>query len=364
MTKDPNAVRFEPPADEPREPAPVPPPPSSAEPPSSAGPPAASALGPTLPVVAAIALVTVLLGRVGAPAVKRAGLVLGGNIDRVERLGNVATQFFAVIAAAAAVGAILSAARSRQPIALRLAALTLGAFVLLPTAWALHEPVRDSSMALVGAGAAGCALVGAVTAFRVPFARHAAAIVGLVSLGGLVRLGAVFFALKALDKAGPVFATLARGTSTVALLLDMLALGVALSWIAARGKKLMSPATLVAVGVTLLATRQALLGQNEEARAVDLFFWRAADLLMMRPDAALPLGLRVFVAFLAPALAAAALASRDGVMAIGACVALALCARGAPEMPLSALMLVIAGLGLPLVASDARAVWGSLGRRR
>ncbi len=131
-------------------------------------------------------------------------------------------------------------------------------------------------------------------------------------------------------------------------------------WISSRGKKLTSPATLVILALALFFTRQALAGQSSDAHGLDLLCWRAAVRLLDRPDAALPLGFRIFVAFLAPLVALAALLTRGALVPIGAAVALALAARGAAEMPPCALMLIIGALAVALTARDGRALWASL----
>jgi hypothetical protein len=83
--------------------------------------------------------------------------------------------------------------------------------------------------------------------------------------------------------------------------------------------------------------------------------------LTTRPDPAVPVAFQIFVAFLSPLVAAWALLARGTIAPLGAAVALALCAHGAVEMPPSALMLLIGGLGLALAAHEGRGLWASLG---
>jgi hypothetical protein len=72
------------------------------------------------------------------------------------------------------------------------------------------------------------------------------------------------------------------------------------------------------------------------------------------------MGLQVFVGFLAPLTALAALFARDVLAPLGAAVALALAAHGAVEMPPCALMLVVAALGAGLTARDGHGMWAAL----
>jgi hypothetical protein len=82
---------------------------------------------------------------------------------------------------------------------------------------------------------------------------------------------------------------------------------------------------------------------------------------MSGTDAGVPLALRVFLAFLAPFTAIAALAGEGTLPSLGAAVALALAGHGAVEMPPCAWMLILAALALALVSHDPRSVWASLG---
>ena len=74
----------------------------------------------------------------------------------------------------------------------------------------------------------------------------------------------------------------------------------------------------------------------------------------------MPLALRVFVSFLAPLVAVAAIFTRGTLAPLGAAVALALAARGSVEMPPCALMLVIGALGLALAAHEGKGLWAAL----
>jgi hypothetical protein len=314
--------------------------------------------------LAGLALLALATGRVLAPALETVSVGMGALMGGLQRLGAISSQSFGLAAMMIAIVTVLAASRSRLPMALRIAAIALGGFAVLPTVWALQEPVSDLAAALVGASAALLALVATPVLLRAPFARAPGTVIGLVALGGLVRLGAVGAAFAAGAAKGGSLATAARGLATVALLCDAAAIAVTLVWTAWSGReknknRLTSPSTLVIFAVALFLTREALAGQVD-ARGLELLCWRAAVRLMSRPEAALPLALRIFVAFLAPLAAATALFARGGVAPLGAAVALALCAHGAVEMPPCALMLVIGALGAALTARDGRVLWASL----
>ena len=334
-------------------------------------PPSSASVGLELPVLeamrplAAVGVLAMVLGRALAPALAGSGVGMSGLIHGVGLAGAVASQIFALVAMMVAILAVLAASRSRLPLAVRVGALTLGGFAILPTVWALHQPVPDLSAALVGGSAALLALAATPSALRSPFARGPAIVVGLVALGGLVRLGAVALAIQAAVPGWSRLAPVANVAATAAFLSDTLALAVAVGWIAARSRRLSSPSSMVLLALALLCTRQALAGRADDLRPLDVMLWRAAARLTSRPDPALPIAFQVFVAFLGPIVAASALLARStsGPLApVGAAVALALCARGSVEMPPCALMLMVAAVGLALSAHEGRGVWAAITR--
>lgn len=327
-----------------------------------------------LPAIAALAVIALLLGRAVAPSLLGIGTGTSRLIHDVGVAGEVISQAFAIIGMMAAVLAVVASARSRLPLVLRVGALSLGGFAILPTMCALVQPLPGLNAALIGVSASILALIAAPCALRAPFARAPAAVLALVALGGVVRLAAVGLALHAGSPGASRYAVLARWVATAAFVCDTAAVAAAIAWIAARARRLgepqaapglpWSPITLAILALALVATRQALLGQVEETRAIDLLFWRAARRLMSGPEPLAPLGFRVFMAFLAPLAAAASLSVRGPVPALGAALALALTAHGALEMPPCALMLIVAALGTALAAQDGRGLWAAIAGAR
>ncbi len=336
--------------------------------PASPGPPPLGLMTP----LAALGLLALFTGRVLAPALKGVSVGTGKLVYAVALTGDVSSQICAFLGMMAAIVIVLAASRSRLPVVVRLAALGLGGFAVLPTVWALHEPVNHLSAALVGVSASLLALLAVPSALRAPFARAPGVVIGLVALGGLVRLGAVALAFQSSEPRFGHLAAAAREVATGAFLCDAVAVAVALAWVSSRRgspgrerSRLTSPVTLVVLALALVCTRQALAGQPYDAHGIDVLFWRAAANLRNQPEAGLPQGFRVFVSFLAPLVAVAALRVRDPLAApFGAAVALALASRGAVEMPPCALMLIVGALGAALIASDGRGVWAAIDRSR
>jgi hypothetical protein len=344
--------------------------PEDQEPPVSVDAPSSMSVGLEHPVLratiplAVVAVIALLSGRVVAPALKGVAVGTGNLVQGVGLLGAVSSQVFAFAGSMTAIVTIMAASRSRLPASVRFSALLLGGFAVLPTIWALQAPVPELSAALVAGSAALLALVASSAAVTSPFARAPALVVALIASGGVFRLAAIGLVYAAAVPRFAGVATAVPAIAVVSFVCDGIAVAVALAWVAARNRKLTSPWTTLALLVALVATRQALAGQAADARAVDLFCWRAAAYLQTLPLAPMPAALRIFVAFLAPLTAVAALLSRDCVRPLAAAIALALAARGALEMPPCALMLIVAALAAALTASDRRALWASLPRTR
>lgn len=330
-----------------------PPPPAPAEAPSSFG-----ALVFVRPL-AAFAVIAMLLGRVIGPSVRGLAVGLGRTGDVLELAGAAMSQFFLIVATVGAMALGLSALRAGLPSIVRFGAVFATGLVVLVTLSASASRVPEASLVLVGGVACALALLAAWDTMRAPFARATAVMLGLLGLGALMRVVSVLIVMRE-GVASAALARMARGVSTVGLLLDGAAMIVAVGVVSSRGKKLTSPATLVALAAALFATRQALAGTSVDAAAMSVLLSRAAKNLILRPEPLVSPVIATFVAFAAPALAVAALSTRTLTPALSGAIALLLVARGAPDVPLCALALVIASLATVLAARDHRGLWAAL----
>ncbi len=319
---------------------------------------------PALAIVRPLALfavIAMLLGRVLGPSIRGLAVGIGRLGELLELAGAAASQFFLIVATVGALSLGLSALRAGLPAVVRFGAVFASGLVVLVTLSASASRVPAASLVLVGGVACLLALLAAWDTVRTPFARATAVMLGLLGLGGLSRVAAVLLVMRE-GVAPEAAARMARGVSTLGLVLDGAAMVVAVGFVASRGKKLTSPATLVALAVALFATRQALAGTSDEAAAVSVLLARAAKNLVLRPEPFASPVLVTFVAFAAPAIAVAALATRTLTPALSGAIALLLVARGAPDVPLCALALVLASLATVLASRDHRGLWAAIAR--
>ncbi|HVK65078.1 MAG TPA: hypothetical protein VM694_11405 [Polyangium sp.] len=330
-------------------------PPARPEPPTSSG-----ALAFVRPL-AAFGVLAMLLGRAFGPSLRGLVVGLGRTGDLLELAGAAMSYFFLILAIVGVLALGLSALQARLPAVVRFGAVFASGLVVLVALLGAVSRVPDPSLVLVGGVACALALLAAWDTMRTPFARATAAMLGLLGLGGLARVASVLLVMRG-GTASESLARIARGVSTVGLLLDGAAMAVAVGVVASRGKKLTSPATLAALGVALFATRAALAGTSDEAAAVSVLLARAAKNLILRPEPLAWPVVATFVAFAAPAIAVAALATRTLTPALSGAIALLLVARGAPDVPLCALALVLASLATVLASRDHRGLWAAITR--
>lgn len=323
--------------------------------------------------LAVLTLIAMLLGRMLAPAT--VGLAVG--IERISRAvelaGAAASQLLAISAVVVAMALISDVVRSRNHIALRLAAIVGGSFVILVVLHATARRVPELSAGLLGVTAAVLALLGAWQALRVSFTRLAGVALGLAGASSLVRLLGVLLAMWANDRSSKPLASTTSAVATAAFALDALAVFVSLAALGAgrahrKGSggeprelpRLASPLTVAALALAFLATRAALAGAADDAATIDTLARRALERLLTRPAPMVPHAVQLFVAALSVAVAALVLAAPPRLPAVGGALALLLIARSAPEVPLNALALVVAALCLVLAAGDERGFWAAV----
>lgn len=310
--------------------------------------------------LAALAVLAALLGRALGPS--WAGIAVGMDrlIRAMEVVGGLATQLFAMAATVVAMAEILVLTRIHIAIFLRVTLIAIAGSAIIIGLSASAMRVPELPLAVVGTGVAVIALASAWDARRAPFTRPAAAILALIAAGALVRLAGVALAFMAASRASAPLAAAARGVATGAFILDACALFGVMAVVAAAGKKVASPLTTLALVLAFLATRQAMVGAADDAGVVSLLIRRAADRLLTRPEPFLPAPVQVFVGFLALFAAAAVVFVRGQVPALAGVLALALVARGSADMPLGALVLIIASMSLVLAARDDRGLWAAI----
>lgn len=310
--------------------------------------------------LAILAVLALLFGRILGPSWAGIAVGMGRVIRAMEIAGGALTQLFAMAATVLTMAELLAVTRSRMPYLVRILAIVAGGLAIIVGLSAAAVRVPGLSLALIGTSASILALAAAWDARRAPFARGAALVLGLLGTASLVRLASIGLAVLSATRSSAPLAAAARGVATGSYVIDGLALLATLAVLSASAKKLTSPISTGAFILAFIATRQAVIGGTDDADVVSLLLRRAAARLLTRPEPFLPLMAQIFIGFLAVFLAIGALFARGQVPALAGALALALVARGSPDMPLGALVLGVASMSVALAARDDRGLWAAI----
>ena len=309
--------------------------------------------GVPLRAVVALGLVASVLSRGIVPALPGVTVGLESVILWTGRLGSLLT----LLAATGLVAGIARLATAvvgspRAPLVARLVAVpsvSLGCMLLL---FASFRPLEPILALLLGISAA---IVGALSA-RYSLGMHdrraGALVLGLTSAAGLIHVIARKLALDASEAASINAFRAAQLSETVAALIDMAALGIALVWLQRRTPRgrVIVPLVLAA---SVLGAVLVLRGSSPSASTFTVLVSRSLEPFSRGPSPLLPSALGHAVSVGALLTAAAALASGAG--DLGLVLAASLAARCAFDIPVPALMLELGALYLPFARARVRA---------
>lgn len=324
-------------------------------------------------VVAWIGVAALLVGRFIAPALPGTIVGAAGVVRGIELAGAILSQLFAICVAIALATSLVHTATSTIAPWVRLVGVALAAFAsfLVLGASTNLEAVPRTAALMASGGAAAFAILAAASSRASRVARLPAVALGLVGAGALVRVLRGLVYLHGAASLPPAsLASLGRGLMTVASILVGLAALLALVHIgrasrsepqegAREGASLWTPVTLVVLVLAVVCARQAALGASADAGTISVLLKRAADRFLIQPEAHLRGPFRLFLGFLTP-LTAAALLSVRRVTTLAAALCLALVAADVADAPLGAMTLVLASLGVLLVARSGHVLWSAL----
>lgn len=310
--------------------------------------------------LAILGVLALIFGRLLGPSWAGIAVGMGRVIFVMEVIGGALTQLFAMAAIVLTMAQLLALTGSRSSHLVRILAVVAGGLAIIVTLFSSAMRVPGLSLGVVGVASSVFALASAWEAFRAPFARRAVLVLGLIGAAGAVRLASIGLAVLAASRASSSLASVARGVATGAFAIDVLALFAAMAVLASNGKKITSPISTGALVVAFLATRQAMAGSADDAGMVSLLLRRAATRFLTRPELFVPFQVQFFVGFLAVFAAVGALFGRGQIPALAGALALALVARGSPDTPLGALVLVVASMSVVLAARDDRGLWAAI----
>lgn len=299
--------------------------------------------GVPLRVVVGLGLGASLLARCLAPALR--GVAGDSAIIWTSRAASLVTLLAATgLVAGIARLAVAVVGAPRTPLVARLVvvpAVSLGCMLLLLASFRPLEPflalVLGISAAIVGALSARHMLVDSEK-------RAAALVLGFTSSAGLVHVVARKLTQDASDAANLAQFRVAQWIESFGLVLDLLALALALAWLQrrlARGRWVVPLALAAAAAGVVLSLRDSAPG----ASALSMLLGSALKELGRDQASLLPVPVTHLISM--SSLLAAWLALLGGAGELGLVLAACLAARSALDIPVPALLLELGALYLP-----------------
>jgi hypothetical protein len=285
------------------------------------------------------ALLATVLGRGLAPALPGSTAGIGQLIIGVEQLGAFASQFMVVMGVATAIRLLLATLDCRSYLFRPVAIISCAAALPVIISASSRHLAPAWLMALM-ALSAGLALVSSLPALRTTHTRVVGLVLLMVTCGSIVSAAGRIIAIYASQQAHAGLFSVARSIATAGLALDALSVALVGIWLARRRRY----GVLLVAGLIGVAALVAWSGlASEETGAWPLVVGRALTALTAHPDPYIGSGLRYSIEICAIAFAAVVLWFQWPI-GVGAALSLALLARVSGDVPLCALMLILAAL--------------------
>lgn len=285
------------------------------------------------------ALMATLLGRGLAPALPGSTAGIGSLIIGVEQLGAFASQFMVVMGVATCVRLLLSTLECRSYLFRPVAIISCAAALPVVISASSRHLAPSWLMALM-AISSGLALVSSLPALKAAHSRAAGLVLLTVTCGSIVSAAGRIIALYASHQAHAALFGVARSIATAGLVLDGFSVALVGIWLARRWRY----GIVVVVGLASLAALIVWTGvRADETSTWPLVIGRALTALTAHPDPFIGPAVRYFVEVSAICFAGVTLWSAWPA-GVGAALAFALLGRVSGDVPLCALMLMLAAL--------------------
>jgi hypothetical protein len=327
-------------------------------------------LAPASPVVPAAWLLrstAVTASLAGLLAIILAPGVRGNASETVVVWTDTAATYFAfflllLLVALAVWGAIeLLRAPHVGPMA-RATMLGAGAIVVAMSSPGLHDRIPPLYSGVIVIAATVVTMAGAYASAGAPHTRAVAAILAVLGVAAIARLGAWGLAQYAGDVASVRLFSMSRGLATAGVLFEAAGQLLAVVWLGTRGRGggIGQLGAFVGLGAALVVTLGAARGVHADAS-----FWESVvhTALADAPGVPPPYRLDALATLLLPAslfLALAAAVHPRQVVGVLVPLSLALVSRGAFDAPLRALCAMVAAYWIVLERYDEQAMWRTL----
>lgn len=302
--------------------------------------------GLSLAVLAGLALFANLFGRLLAPALF--GAASGVWTMVIQAVANVSSQ---VVAAGGVVFALwtvgVTLARTQLGVAYRMivipAAIATSALTMVAAAGRVLEPELGGALAIsaITAAAASAPLV-----LMLPSSRAVGLATTLTAVAGAFDFAGMRLSAEAIERGSVAWYRVASALATCGFLLEVLVVTLAVGWLSARRRgRAILLGTLSAV-LALLMIWALRRTSTSSASTFEIVVARSLASVLRAPAPFVPPAARLMLDAASWVVAVAALgATRRAPLA--PVLALCLIARGSLDIPIPALLLVVAAVALP-----------------
>lgn len=302
--------------------------------------------GLPLALLGLLALASSAFGRLIAPAMFGAATGLDVWIMLTQAAANLLTQLVAVggvVFLLRAVGATL--AQSRLGIGYRsvmIPAAIATAVLTMAAAGRILEPQLGSALAISAVVAA--TLVSPVALYS-PASRAVGLVLAMTALSGALDFAGVRLSAKAIEDGSVSSYRVASGLATGGFVLEFLLVALVFSWLAARRRRHAIVLSLSSVVFGLFLVWALRGGSSANASAFQVILARSVSGLLRAPAPFVPPAVRLLLeaASMVGAIGALVATRRAPLAPV---IALCLIARGSLDVPIPALLLVVAAISL------------------
>ena len=305
-----------------------------------------------VPVVALalLALLAGLAGRLIAPALFGAATGIERWIQVTQATANLASPIVAVGGVAFTLRAVgVTLTKSSLGIAYRMlvipAAIATSAVLMAAVARVLDPPL----VSVLAVSAIVTAAMGVPIALSRPATRAVGLVLALTALSGAFDFAGVRMSLWAVDRLSATQFRIASGLVTCGFALEVVLVAVAFTCLAYRRPIRTAIFTGATIVLTLAVAWTVHIGNQPYAPTGTVVVARAVSELLRPPAPLVPAAVRLTLemASLVAAVASLVLARRAPPAAL---IALCLLARGSLDVPIPALLLVVAAIAVPAYA--------------
>lgn len=312
--------------------------------------------GISIRAVIAISVLAGLLARGLAPALP--GLAVG-----MESFIAVASRLAAVLSMVAVAGALSASARLTArlfgdidiDVPYRVIVVPAGICASMLAVAAVFRSLNAELNLVLAFASAGPVLVAAPLLLRRVETRAAGLVFVLTGAAGLVHVLGRAVAVHAADEANVSVFRLAQWTETLASLVDIATIGLVAAYVVARSSQrarvALGVCALLGLALAVVATR----GTEPESPWWQVLAGRVLDQFLRNPDPFLPGLLRYVIEVATLFFVAVTLVLKRQLGQIGVLLAACLAGRAAADIPIPALLLLLAALLAPQAVAAATA---------